>query len=191
MNRRLVLAAVLGAVGMYVWTSVAHMVLPLGEAGVKQLKDEQPLLNAMNTTLGATPGLYIFPAQEPGRGMDDYVKKLGVSPSGLMIYHPSGTIPSFAGMLTIEFFTELVEVLLAVYLLSRAGIASFWGKVSFVAAIGLLTAISTNTQYWNWYGFPTVYTLAYMTTQLVGFIVAGLIVARMLKPAGRSIAASA
>jgi hypothetical protein len=185
MNRKLILAGVLGAVGMFLWSSVAHMVLPLGGAGIKEIPNEQALLSSMNTTLATSPGMYMFPALG-GASMDDYGKKLLTNPSGLMIYHPAGRTQSFAGMLTIEFLTELAEALLAAYLLSRARIASFAGRVSFVAMVGLVAAISTNVPYWNWYGFSSTYTTAYMTTQLVGFIVAGLIAAWFLKPAGRA-----
>ncbi len=48
---------------------------------------------------------------------------------------------------------------------------------------GILAAISTNISYWNWYGFPGNYTFAYAFTIVVGFAVAGLVTAAMLKPA--------
>jgi hypothetical protein len=35
--------------------------------------------------------------------------------------------------------------------------------------------------YWNWYGFPTVYTAAYMFMQIVGFLCVGLVVAFVLR----------
>jgi hypothetical protein len=47
---------------------------------------------------------------------------------------------------------------------------------------GILSAISTNVSYWNWYGFPVNYTLAYSFTIAVGFIVAGLVAAAIVKP---------
>ena len=46
---------------------------------------------------------------------------------------------------------------------------SFAGRVGFVTMAGVLAAIATNVSYWNWYGFPTNYTAAYMLIQVVGF----------------------
>ena len=55
------------------------------------------------------------------------------------------------------------------------------GRVVFISAVGLTAAIMTNVQYWNWYGFPGSYTVNYMFVQLVGFIVAGLVAAKIIK----------
>jgi hypothetical protein len=41
--------------------------------------------------------------------------------------------------------------------------------------------IATNVSYWNWYGFPCVYTAAYMFTQIVGFLCIGIVAALVLR----------
>ena len=43
------------------------MALPLGEAGIKQIDNEQPLLSSMQTTLKA-PGFYMIITNQPGDG---------------------------------------------------------------------------------------------------------------------------
>jgi len=42
-------------------------------------------------------------------------------------------------------------------------------------------AITTNIPYWNWYGFPGSYTVAYVGMQIVAFLVAGLVAAAVLQ----------
>ena len=37
---RIIFAGFLGAIAMFVWTSIAHMALPLGEAGIRELPNE-------------------------------------------------------------------------------------------------------------------------------------------------------
>jgi len=44
-----------------------------------------------------------------------------------------------------------------------------------------LTAIATNVSYWNWYGFPGVYTASYMLTQVIGFLLVGIVAGLMLR----------
>ena len=46
---------------MFIWTSIAHMALPLGEAGINEIPNESTVLGAMQTSLGDKTGLYIFP----------------------------------------------------------------------------------------------------------------------------------
>ena len=45
---------------MFVWTSIAHMALPLGEAGINEIPNESAVLGAMQSSIGDKTGLYIF-----------------------------------------------------------------------------------------------------------------------------------
>ena len=76
--------------------------------------------------------------------------------------------------------TELIEALLVVFLLAQSGLATTGARVGFVIIVGVIAAISTNVPYWNWYGFPTVYTVSYMTTQIIGFLLLGIMAALVL-----------
>ena len=37
---RILLAGILGGIVMFVWTSIAHMTLPLGKAGINEIPNE-------------------------------------------------------------------------------------------------------------------------------------------------------
>src|SRR5438132_9613595 len=87
MNKRLILAGGLSAVAMFLWSAVAHMTLPLGEAGIKQIDKEEGLLTTMQSTLSA-PGFYMFPNMAPGTDEAQYQKKVANGPSGMLIYFP-------------------------------------------------------------------------------------------------------
>ena len=190
MTRRVFLAGLLGGIAMFAWTSLTHMVLPLGDAGVKEMPNEQGVLNAMHSTLGEASGFYFFPGtglgpnatmQQKRAAMDQYGQKLAVNPSGILIYHPAGAKPMTTGQLATEFFTELIESLLVVILLAQTRLTSFASRLGFVIVAGMLATIATNVSYWNWYGFPATYTAAYMTTGIIGFICAGLVAAVVMK----------
>src|SRR5260370_7154826 len=71
MNKRVLLAGVLGAVAMFAWSAIAHMALPLGEAGIKPIDKEEGLLSAMHSTLSA-PGFYFFPNMPPAAHQTQY-----------------------------------------------------------------------------------------------------------------------
>ena len=108
----------------------------------------------------------------------DYSKK----PSGLLIYHSPGSREfAFGKWLTVEFVFELLGCLLAVFLLAQTRHPSFSARVVFVTVLGLAVVFWTNMSYWNWYGFSRRYTAAYMFTEVVGFICAGLVIALVLK----------
>jgi hypothetical protein len=151
---RILLAGILGAVAMFAWTAIAHMALPIGEAGVQNTTDDDTLLAAMKSTVKDKEGLYVYPNMglppdathaQQSAAMEKYAEKLEKHPSGIFLYHPAGSRPMNMGKyLTIEFITELCEALLVVSLLAQTRIATFGGRVGFVAVAGLMTAISTN-----------------------------------------------
>ncbi|HJU09219.1 MAG TPA: hypothetical protein VJ728_00005 [Candidatus Binataceae bacterium] len=178
--KRILLAGLLAGLAMYVWSSIAHIALPLGEVGVKEIANEQPVLSALAANL-TQPGFYIYPGMAGDKDMQRYAAKLKSNPSGILIYHPAGASGLTPAMLIIELLTEIAVSILAVWLLAQTRIATYRGRVVFVSAVGLTAAIMTNIQYWNFYGFPANYTINYMFIQLVGFIVAGLVAAKMIK----------
>lgn len=178
--KRILLAGLLAGLAMYVWSSIAHVALPLGQVGLQAIPNEPAVLSSMSGNLNHS-GLYFFPFMSPNSTMQQQIEKLKTSPSGLLIYHPAGAPGMTLGMLGTELLTEIVVSILAVWLLAQTRIATYRGRVVFVTAVGLTAAIMTNVQYWNWYGFPGSYTINNMFIQLVGFIVAGLVAAKMIK----------
>jgi hypothetical protein len=190
MAKRILLAAVLGSIAMFLWSSLAHLVLPLARTGISEIPNEPPVLSALQTSLGGTPGLYLFPGtglgpdatrQQQNAAMQQYEQKLASNPSGLIIYHPPGVKALTPGQLVTEFLTEFVESLLAVFLLAQTRLASFASRVGFVVVAGVMAAITTNIPYWNWYGFPASYTIAYMTIEIAGYVVVGIVAATVMK----------
>ncbi len=188
---KIFLAGLLGGIAMFAWTSVAHLVLPLGMTGVQEIPNEAPVLAAMQASLGQSSGFYFFPGMGAGpnptreqqrAAMQQYQKKLDANPSGILIYRPAGSVKALdPRQLGIEFLTEFLEVLLAAFLLAQARLG-YLGRVGFFLVAGIIAAMATNLPYWNWYGFPTNYTAAYMTIQVVGYLCAGLVAAALVKP---------
>jgi hypothetical protein len=189
MTKRISLAGVLGGIAMFIWTSIAHMVLPLGEAGISEIPNEAAVLDAMKANIGENRGLYIFPGlgigpnptrQQKKEAMKGLADKYANNPSGLLMYHPAGRAFMLGKGLGIEFATELLESILVVFLLALTRLVSFGARVGFVMVAGILAAIATNVSYWNWYGFPCVYTASYMFIQVVGFVCVGVVAALVL-----------
>src|SRR5213596_1680867 len=186
---KILLAGILGGIVMFIWTSIAHMFLPLGEAGISEIPNESAVLSAMQSSIGERTGLYIFPGpgvgknatrQEKHEAMKHMAEKMAANPSGILMYHPPGRPMALGKWLGIEFGTELLEAILVVFLLAQTRIVSFAGRVGFVLVAGILAAITTNVSYWNWYGFPCFYTASYMLIQIVGFFLVGIVAALLL-----------
>jgi hypothetical protein len=192
MMLRILLAGLVGAIFMFAWNFVAHMLLPIGDMGVSEIPNESSVTSAMVNSMGSRPGFYIFPG--PGLGpnptkaeKDEAMKRMAedyaTKATGILVYRPPSDRPfNFPKWLLREFAFELVEAILAAWLLAQAGVFSFGKRVVFVTVIGIIAAITVNLSYWNWYGFPKEYTIGQIVTRMIAFLCAGIGIAIILKP---------
>ena len=190
MAKRVVIGGILGGLTMFVWLFVAHEFLPLGELGVQEIPNEGPVLNAMQAAIPHA-GLYLFPGmglgpnptiEQRNAAMPAYMKKYEQSPHGILVYHPPSGAFNFGAALAKEGAINLLEGLLAAWLLSYAAAGrTYSGRAGFVVILGVLASVTTNLEYWNWYDFPGNYVAGYMVTQIIGFTLVGLVVAAFVK----------
>jgi hypothetical protein len=180
MTMRVLIAGILGGIAMYIWSTIAHVALPLGQVGFSQMPNEAAVLSAAEASNGARDGLYFFPWVDPKdpQMMQKMNAALKTNPSGLLLYHPPGHgMSDMAGPMIAEFIKEIVQALIAAFLVSLAMLPSYWGRVGFVTLIGVVAAITTNVSYWIWYGFPADYSLAAVFIEFVDYAAAGLAIA--------------
>jgi hypothetical protein len=189
MGRRL-LAGILGGLAFFAWSSLAHVVLPLGQTGIQEMPNDRAVMAVMKSNI-ADDGFYFFPGtglpptatqSQKMAAMRDLESKPYVGPVGILIYHPAKSLALNPGQLLTECVTNIVQVLLAVLLLGMTSLASFAARWRFVTVAGVLAAISTNISYWTFYGFPGNYTMANICIIAMGFVFAGLVVAAIIKP---------
>ena len=173
---------------MFIWNFVAHDLLPLGEMGVRLIPNEDAVTSVLQTNLGDNSGFYVFPSggltpgatgEQKKAAMKKAEEQMAAGAGGVLVYRPK-RIFNFPKRLGIEFVTEVIESLLAVFLLAQTGIRGFGGKVGFVFTTGILASIVTNVPYANWYGFPKDFTLGQMIIQIVGFLLVGVVAALVL-----------
>jgi hypothetical protein len=175
---RTVLAGIAGGIAMFIWASIAHVATPLGAIGISTLPNEGETLLSLNNLVGENGGLYLFPS--PPKTAEQPQETPAVGSAGLLVWRPHTVMSLSPSNLITEFATELAESLIAAILLSWASVQGFASRVGFVTLIGGAAVITTNVSYWNWYGFPINYTLAYGLIEITGYIVAGIVIALVL-----------
>jgi hypothetical protein len=188
MSTRILIAGILGGVVMFIWNFVAHDLLPLGEMGVRVMPNEDAVTSALQTNLDDNPGFYFFPSggstpdatrEQKKAAMKKMEEQMAAGAAGVLIYRPKRVF-NFPKRLIEQFATDVAEALLAVFLLAQTRINGFGGKVGFVLTAGILAAITTNVPYANWYGFPKDFTLGQMITQILGFLLVGIVAALVM-----------
>lgn len=180
---RIILAGIAGGVAMFFMMSILHL-SPVSETGISQMANDTPALEALKTATGNRTGLYLFPSVDMKQkdAMAKMEARMKVEPFGLVAYQPPGALGMTAQHLVSEFAKEIVQSILLALLVSFTLIATYWGRVGFVVLVGVVSTITTNASYWNWYAFPTSYTLANMFIEVASFLAAGLVIAALIKP---------
>src|SRR5260370_9856535 len=96
MGRKL-LAGILGGFAFFAWSFVAHMLLPLGEAGVKEMPNDQAVMASMKANLPER-GLYLLPCSglsanasrsKRNAAMGPQCEQNATGPPGSWLYHPA------------------------------------------------------------------------------------------------------
>ena len=186
MIKKVTFGGILAGVLIFVWSSLAHTVLPIGAMGISTTANEDAILTTLRTNLQSS-GFYIIPGHQlmeaekvPGadqqKAMDEWQSKYGGGPHAILIYHPSGAKIMAAGQLVGELVADLIAGLIIAFALWMAvpRVRSFWGRVGLVALIGLLPWLIVDYSNVNWYGFPIAYAINQLLDQEIGAILAGI-----------------
>jgi hypothetical protein len=181
-----VVGALLAGVVVFFWGAAAHMVLPLGTIGVRQIPNEDGMLAAFRGSI-TTPGFYFFPGMDHSKpasnsDVEAVIAKIKQGPTGILVIH---TITDGEAMsprqLGTELATNVVSALLASWLLTNV-VLGYARRVLFVTLLGVFGFVTVNVPYWNWYGFPTDFTSAQAIEHIVGWFLAGLVLAAIVRP---------
>jgi len=173
---RVLIAGILGGIAMYVWASVAHL-SPLGAIGAHTMPNERLVVAALQLSLGDKGGVYVYPGPSGGGAA---AKPPAPTAEGMLAYTPNGAGALTPRQLGTEFALEMIEALLMAAIAALAAV-DFGRRVAIATLVGLIAGMATNVSYWNWYGFGLDYTLANAFIELMKFVVAGLVIAAMLR----------
>jgi len=182
---RVVLAAILGGVLLFVWGFVSHMLLPFSKNATQPLPNESALMSSMQTSIPER-GMYFFPGIDMSKSptpeeQKAWEAKVASGPSGLLVYRPNGGTTIGARPLLSEFISNLLAAWVAALVLTSLR-GTYGTRVMTVMAFGLVAWLSVCVSGWIWYGFTTPFLLADLVDQVGGWLLAGLGMAAVLKP---------
>jgi len=187
---RVLVAALIGGIVMFIWGAVAHMALGLGEAGIRQPVAEDVVLGSLHQGLGPQAGVYILPSFDPKKMSDDaavkaYSEKAKSSPYAWIVYMPQGDdLMQMGPQLGRQWASDTLSSLALAFVMGLAAFG-FRKRLAIAVAAALFAWLSAMVPYWNWYRFPLDFTLAALVTQLIGWLLAGAAMAWWLGRAER------
>jgi hypothetical protein len=180
---RILIAGLIGGIALFVWGVLAHVVLPIGEMGMKVANHQDAAMTALQSSADKGAGVYMIPGIAPEMWQDEtamnaFVTQYKDAPSAFVVYDPTPNpnLQSMGGALTKQFINDVLMGLIAAWILGLAAV-SFGTRVMMGAALGVLAWLSTSVPYWNWYRFPMDFTLGALLDSGVGLFVASIPIA--------------
>lgn len=160
-----------GGIILFIWNAISWMVLPWHMMTIQHFQNEPAVSQAIQHN-ATTSGIYLLPLQ--------YSVNNANSPMIFASVHLQG-MGSMNSALIIQFIIQIAGAFLVTWLLSKTKNLSYWGRVKFIFVFALAAAIITELPYWNWFAFSTGYTLVGIADILLGWFLAGLAMAKIVK----------
>jgi hypothetical protein len=187
--KKVVLAGILGGIVAFIWSAIAHMNPVTGQLGLSMMKEkeEEAVMAALRNGL-SQPGLYFFPGCDMAKKMTKeqeaaWIAKCKAGPVGFLLYDPNGRDPmAMTQQLVVEFLATVLCGLIAASILS-ATVGSWRCRATMVAMMGLFTWLAISLSQWIWYHFPFSFIALDALDQIIGWLLAGFLMAKMIKPA--------
>ena len=175
---RILLAALIGGVVMFIWGVAAHMALGLGDPGLRAPAHEDLVLGALHEGLGSEPGVYMLPWLGPAQmgdadAVQAYRQKATTAPYAWIVYQPQardGT--QMGGQIALQWVSDTLAALALAIIMALAPL-TFRHRLGLALAAAVFAWLGTLVPYWNWYYFPLSLTLAALVEQAIGWLLAG------------------
>lgn len=188
---RIFLAGLAGAVVYYVWGMACWMALPIHTPTIRAIPNEAAATELL-TGQSLETGVYTAPFATPEEMADansPFFTKHRQGPIYSIYYQAEGMEPMGPGTLAAGFVIDLFAALIASCMLySAAGgccCQGYWARVGFISGFGVFVALIGHVSYMNWMYFPLDYTIGFVIDVVVGWFLAGLAIAAIVKPANK------
>lgn len=178
---RYVIAALLGAIVVFLWGFVAHMLLPIGEMGMRKPVNEDVVLQSVSAGL-PQQGIYLLPHIDPEKMGDEAAKKawsdkMAQTQFTFVAVGPKIANPAdMSGNLVKQFIGSYLAALIVALVLAATN-WSFGQRVLGSLGFGVFGWLTNIVPLWNWYRFPDDFNIGNLIEQGVGWLLAGLVIA--------------
>ena len=175
---RILIAGLIGGLVMFMWGAVSHMMLPIGEMGMKTPTEQASALATLGPSTQGS-GVYMYPSP-PKEDWNDETKMKAFAesakgqPYAFVIYQPGGNPvnQSMTPSLVKQWGSDTLAAILAAWVLAL-GAFGFAKRVLIAGALGLFAWVAIAVPFWNWYMFPTDFTIGTLLEQVIGWLLSG------------------
>lgn len=172
--KNIIVTGLIAGFVLFAWSSVSWMFLPWHMNTFAKFKDEAAVKEVLMTNVNKEESkIYIAPSECDGKDASPENPHIFMAYTAKHIPMPMHFV--------IGFLTQAISAMLVALLLSKTALMKYSSRVLFVVAIGLLIGLNSYIVTWNWLGFAPDYTSVGFIDELISWLLAGLVIGRMVK----------
>ena len=182
--KKLILSGIVGGLIVFAWEMISWMVMPWHGSTMENFKSPAVVQEILVANADKN-GVYLIPAcpkKDGSKATKDEMAKsheqMSKGPFALVVMSPQG-IGSMNGLMAKGLGIQILSALLITGLLLRTKIKSYFSRVGFVVTVALVAVTLVVLPNWNWWGFPLPFTLVGTADILIGWLLAGLAIAKI------------
>ena len=188
---RVILGAIIGGILVFAWSMVSWMVLPYHTQSIHQFKDEAALTKLIKEQADQS-GVYVLPfvpgdtlskgPAEQKAAWEEVQKKQQAGPMVFASVALEGTQYNMKTAMTYSLILQIVGAFIISLMLCCCCCTGYFCRVLTVSTIGLLVGLLGTVPYLVWWKFSLPFTLACAADALIGWTLAGIFMAAIVKP---------
>ena len=185
--RKILLAALIGAVLQFIWGFLFWGFMPLGKSAVSEIPNQSEIMEFLDGKFEKS-GVYYFPMREAGQSEADYMEDHKIGPLGTIFFHKGGEDMMAPGTFINGFIHFFISTVLMGLLLAMAmpGAEKFSSRYGFVLLAGVFALYFELFVYPIWWYHSSGYYIITGIFDLVCWLLAGIPLAALIKPSTKS-----
>ncbi len=187
MDNKLIRAAVLGGIIVFLWGLGSWMLLPLHQVTINHFQNEEMVAevireNALERGIYLLPNMFTYDNKQvpdvARQRVEEGREKMARGPVMFASIQPLGVKPNMAGSFFISVIINIVGAFLISWIVSLIK-GDFWRRVGFVTLIGFIVGFLGLLPAWNWWNFSLSYVVVGIMDLIIAWFLAGLMIAKI------------
>lgn len=186
MIKPLLLGGILGGVVVFMWGAISWMVLPWHEATLKKFSNEDVVAVTLQA-YAPEPGVYFLPSASGGTTPEEKRARMqeaeqAMAEGPIVFAAIQGPSQGMGKQMGQGLLTQVIAATLISWMVLQAGLAAFGRRYALVVVFAVASSLVGVVPGWIWLGFSTDYTLVGIADMLIGWGLAGLVIAWATTP---------
>ncbi len=182
---KIIIAGIIGGIVITLWGFVAWMGLNFHKDTIKSCPEDEIFSHIFVNSI-KEEGVYVIPALPNSQAEEEqnaWRDKIQSGPIATIFFRPTGGDPTMMKNIIYGTLINIIVAMLAAWILSRSTASKqpYFTRVSFIGVLAIFASITIYISNWNWMYFPLKYTTAMSADLIIGWILAGLVIAAFVK----------